>query len=317
MEKKGPPGFTDYFARRLCALGEKDTRIVAITAAMAGGTGLSAFQERFPNRFFDVGITEQHAVTFAAGLAAAGMRPVVAMYSTFMQRAVDQLIHDVALPALSLTLVLDRAGLVGEDGETHQGLYDIALFRCVPNIRFLAPASAEELSLMLDYALAAPAPVLIRFPKAPCAETVCGTAAPLEEGRGVFVRKEGAETLILSLGALCGEALAAADILASAGRAADVYNLRFIKPLDTEHLVSVLAPYKAAYLVEDGAKSGGVGEMVGALIAERRLPLAYAHGGAPDAFLPHGSREELLAGCGLNAEGIVASVYKLQCTNHK
>ncbi|MCL1817913.1 MAG: 1-deoxy-D-xylulose-5-phosphate synthase [Spirochaetaceae bacterium] len=323
VEKKGPPGYTEHFARALCGLGGKNPRLLAITAAMAGGTGLSLFQEKFPARFFDVGITEQHALTFAAGLAAAGMRPVVAVYATFMQRAVDQLIHDIALPNLGLTLVMDRAGLVGDDGETHQGLYDIALFRCVPNIRFLAPASAEELSLMLDYALAAATPVLIRFPKAPCPNAGPEPTAPLEEGRGVFVRRahtapesedcgrEGAKVIILSLGALCCEAEAAADLLALAGLPADVYNLRFIKPLDTEHLASVLAPYKTAYFVEDGAKSGGMGELVGALLKEKGLSLAYAHGGAPDAFLPHGSREELLAGCGLNAEGIARAVREL------
>ncbi|MDR1931701.1 MAG: 1-deoxy-D-xylulose-5-phosphate synthase [Spirochaetales bacterium] len=311
VEKKGPPGYTDHFARFLRALGESDPKLVAITAAMAKGTGLALFQESFPSRFFDVGITEQHAVTFAAGLAAAGLRPVVAIYSTFMQRAVDQVIHDAALPKLGVTIVMDRAGLVEGDGETHQGLYDIALFRCVPNITFMAPASAAELELMLSHAVCAGGPVLIRFPKAPCANgnTVLGSA--LETGRGVFLRRGRGNILILSLGALCAGAEAAADILAAGGLGADVYNLRFIKPLDTQYLKSVLSDYRAAYLVEDGSRAGGMGDAVGGLLSRWGLPLAYGHGGAPDEFLPHGSREELLADCGLDAAGIAEAVRAL------
>jgi 1-deoxy-D-xylulose-5-phosphate synthase len=310
-EKKGPPGYTEHFTRFLCALGENEPRLVAITAAMAKGTGLVRFQEKFPDRFFDVGITEQHALTFAAGLAASGMRPLVAVYSTFMQRAVDQFIHDVALPGLGVTIVMDRAGLVGEDGETHQGLYDIALFRCVPNIRFLAPASAHELELMLSYALCREGPVLLRFPKAPCMNDDPAPDCPLEEGRGVFLREGRGGVLILGLGALCEQARAAADILAARGIEADIYNLRFIKPLDTEYLKSILARYRAAYLVEDGARSGGIGEQVGGLIHEWGLSLSYGHGGAPDVFLPHASREELLEGCGLDARGIAEAVTHL------
>jgi 1-deoxy-D-xylulose-5-phosphate synthase len=315
VEKKGPPGYTEHFARLVCALAERDPKIVAITAAMAKGTGLALFQEKFPERFFDVGITEQHALTFAAGLAAAGLRPVAAVYSTFMQRAVDQLIHDAALPNLGVTIVMDRAGLVGDDGETHQGLYDIALFRAVPNITFMAPASAAELDLMLRYAVSpdgsgsgsdssSGGPVLLRFPKAPCTNNNPVLGSALEEGRGVFVRRGRGNILVLSLGALCGEAEAAADILASEGLGVDVYNLRFIKPLDTEYLRAVLSGYEAAYLVEDAARSGGVGDAVGELVARWGLSLAYDHGGAPDEFLPHGSREELLADCGLDAAGI-------------
>ncbi|MDR1626852.1 MAG: 1-deoxy-D-xylulose-5-phosphate synthase [Spirochaetia bacterium] len=311
VEKKGPPGYTECFSRSLCALAEKDPRLVAVTAAMAKGTGLALFQEKFPKRFFDVGITEQHAITFASGLAASGMRPVVSIYSTFMQRAADQLIHDAALPRLGVTVVMDRAGLVGEDGETHQGLYDIALFRPVPNITFLAPACAEELGLMLDYAVCLDGPALIRFPKAPCADCNPVLGAPLETGRGVFARRGRGPVLILSLGPLCAQAEAAADLLASGGLGADVYNIRFIKPLDAGYLRSLLAGYEAAYLVEDAAISGGLGSELGDLIQGWRLPLVYAHGGAPDAFLPQASRQELLADCGLDAEGIARAVREL------
>jgi 1-deoxy-D-xylulose-5-phosphate synthase len=237
------------------------------------------------------------------------MRPVVAIYSTFMQRAVDQLIHDAALPRLGVTVIMDRAGLVGDDGETHQGLYDIALFRSVPNVTFLAPACAAELELMLNYAVSLDGPALIRFPKAPCANA--GPVPALEEGKGVFVRRGRGRVVILALGPLCAQAGAAADMLAAEGLGVDVYNMRFIKPLDLAYLKSLLGGYEAAYLVEDAAASGGLGSAVGDLIQGWRLPLAYAHGGAPDAFLPQGSREELLSDCGLDAAGIAAAVREL------
>jgi 1-deoxy-D-xylulose-5-phosphate synthase len=311
VEKKDPPGYTEHFSRVLCALAGSNPKLIAITAAMSKGTGLSAFQEKFPDRFFDVGITEQHALTFAAGLAAAGMRPVVAVYSTFMQRAADQLIHDAALPRLGLTLIMDRAGLVGGDGETHQGLYDIALFRSIPNITFLAPSGAAELELMLNYAVSLDGPALIRFPKAPCTNITSVPVPPLEAGRGVFMRKGRGAVLILALGPLCAEAEAASDILAAQGLGADVYDMRFIKPLDTAYLKSILARYEAAYLVEDGVKSGGLGTEIGDLVQGWRLPLVYAHGGAPDAFLSQADRQELLADCGLDAQGIARAVQKL------
>jgi 1-deoxy-D-xylulose-5-phosphate synthase len=233
---------------------------------------------------------------------------VVAVYSTFMQRAVDQVIHDVALPNLGLTLVMDRAGFVGDDGETHQGLYDIALFRGVPNITFMAPASGSELALMLNYALGSGRPCLIRFPKAPCADGSPALESPLIPGRGVFMRQGRGQILILALGALVEQAEAASDIQAAEVTGVDVYNIRFIKPLDTDYLRAALADYSVACLVEDGAASGGLGEQVGDLILGWGLPLAYVRLGAPDDFLPHASRAELLAACGLDAAGIAAAL---------
>jgi 1-deoxy-D-xylulose-5-phosphate synthase len=316
VEQQSSPSYTEHFARIIRDMGERDSKVVAITAAMAGGTGLSLFQETYPERFFDVGITEQHAVTFAAGLAAAGLKPVAAIYSTFMQRAVDQVIHDAALPNLGVTLVMDRAGLVGDDGETHQGLYDICLFRPVPNLTIMAPASGKELELMMNYAVEKGRPVLIRFPKAPCANIDPVLESPLEEGRGIFVRRGKGGILILSLGALLDQAGEAARILGGEGIEADVYNLRFVKPLDAEYLKSVLEEYETAYLIEDGAKSGGLGEQVGALVRKWNLRLAYSHGGVPDAFLPHGSRAELLGDCGLDAAGIAGALRKIAGQKH-
>jgi 1-deoxy-D-xylulose-5-phosphate synthase len=303
--------FTERFSKAIVRHAQEDKRIVAITAAMAKGTGLSLFQERFPNRFFDVGITEQHAVTFAAGLATSGMRPVVAMYSTFIQRAVDQVIHDVALPGLPVVFILDRAGLVGEDGETHQGLYDIALFRSIPNLTFLAPASGEELDLMLSFAFQQTGPVLIRYPKADCGKEYPVLTTPLTPGKGVFVQKQGASVLLLSVGGLLNEVEKASNLLSQEGIQTDIYNLRFLKPLDEAFLHEVLEPYRVVVLAEDAAYSGGMGERIGSLLMEWGCSSTYAHLGAPDRFLPHASREELLSDCGLNGKGIASAVTSL------
>jgi 1-deoxy-D-xylulose-5-phosphate synthase len=301
--------FTERFAQRLVHLAEQDKRIVAITAAMAKGTGLSLFQERFPDRFFDVGITEQHAVTFAAGLAHAGMRPVVAIYATFMQRAVDQVIHDIALPNLPVVIALDRAGFVGEDGETHQGLYDVALFRSIPNVSILSPASGSELDRMVEYAVHHHGPVLIRYPKAECGQEYPGLDEPLVPGRGAFVHQKGAPILIVSVGGILPQAEEASRILAHQGIETDLYNLRFLKPLDEEYVREVVAPYKAILLVEEAARQGGMGERIGSLLHEWRG--IYRHLGAPDSFIPHASREELLAEYCLDGKGIASAVLHL------
>jgi len=316
LEKKPTVSFTERFSQALLAAGRRDPSIVAITAAMAKGTGLSTFQTEFPRRFFDVGITEQHAVTFAAGLATAGMKPVVAIYSTFMQRAVDQLIHDVALPNLPVVFALDRAGLVGEDGETHQGLYDIPLLRSVPNLSILAPSSGAELELMLGYALALGTPVVLRYPKADCGHDYPALSLPLEPGRGVFVRKKGSKAVILSLGGLLSEVEEAAILLSHEGIDVDIYNMRFVKPLDADYLGDMLGDYDFALLVEDGASLGGLGESLGALVRSRNLALAYSHIGAPDRFLAHAERDELLTECGLDGRGIASAAKALVSTPH-
>lgn len=311
VEKGSSNSFTEHFSRILLDIGGRYEKVAAITAAMAKGTGLSLFQGAYPERCFDVGITEQHAVTFAAGLAASGLKPVVSIYSTFMQRAVDQVIHDVALPNLGVVIVMDRAGLVGEDGETHQGLYDIQLFRSVPNLTMMAPASGGELELMMNYALELARPVLIRIPKDDCAAENPALDRPLETGRGVLVRRGGGGILVLSLGGLLSRTEEAALILTGEGIEIDIFNLRFIKPFDADYLRSMLSGYEAVHLVEDAAKSGGLGEMLGSLLREWDLPIRYTHAGAPDAFLPHGSREELLADCGLDGPGIAADIRRL------
>ncbi len=309
VEKSSVLSYTERFAQNIVRMAEQDKRIVAITAAMAKGTGLSLFQERFPDRFFDVGITEQHAVTFAAGLARSGMRPVVAIYATFMQRAVDQVIHDIALPNLPVLLALDRAGFVGEDGETHQGLYDVALFRSVPNLTILSPASGPEMDRMIEYAFRQDRPVMIRYPKAECRQDYPGLETPLVPGRGVFVHQQGSPILILSVGGILQQAEEALHILSLQGIDTDLYNLRFLKPLDEDYLRDLVTSYKAIFLVEEAALQGGIGERIGSLLHEWQG--IYKHLGAPDSFIPHASREELLQAYGLDGKGIASAILHL------
>ncbi|MBT3272208.1 MAG: 1-deoxy-D-xylulose-5-phosphate synthase [Spirochaetales bacterium] len=303
IEEKSSLSFSDAFARSIVTAAEKNASVAAITAAMANGTGLAEFQSRFPERFFDVGITEQHAVTFAAGLAISGLRPVVSLYSTFLQRSVDQVIHDVALPGLPVVITCDRAGVVGGDGETHQGIYDLAFFRPVKGLTILSPGTAEELDSMLLYSLASNGPSLIRYPKASCF-VLEENSLPLEPGRGVFVRKNSGESLIITTGGLLSEAVGAADRLAARGIISDVYNLRFIKPLDQNFLLDLAARYERVLVVEDAVEYGGVGEFLAAMVGARGEASKWHFRSIPEVYDARGTRNELLHVCGLDAIGI-------------
>jgi 1-deoxy-D-xylulose-5-phosphate synthase len=300
-----------------------DERLVAVSAAMTTGVGLDAFKAACPGRLHDVGIAEEHAVTFAAGMAVEGLRPVVALYSTFAQRAVDQLLHDVALPCLPVVLALDRAGAVGEDGETHQGIYDIALFRSFPNLSILAPSSAVELALSLEWALDSGRPAILRYPKAPCPREEEAYAEEIVPGKGVFVRRSGAETLIVALGSLVAPAVEASEALLreAAGGAlvsaldiersqggADVYSLRFVAPFDEESFLEAASPYARVLVVEEGVARGGFGEYLVSLIASRLPRVAAAFAGFPASPFAQASRDELLARAGLDAAGMAARV---------
>jgi 1-deoxy-D-xylulose-5-phosphate synthase len=309
-EDRETPGFTEAFGRALCKAAERDPRVVAVTAAMEKGTGLSAFREAFPDRFFDVGIAEEHALTFACALAIRSLKPVTAIYSTFIQRGVDQVIHDAALQRLPLILALDRAGFVGEDGETHQGLFDIGLFRPVPGMRILCPAGAVELGLMLDWALAVPhgGPVVIRYPKDRSPPEIPAFSRPLIEGRGVWIRGgragEKASVCLAFTGGLYDEVLKAAALLDDAGIEADCYNLRFLKPVDEAYLAGIMDSYALTVFVEEGIREGGFGEC--ALALARRwncrgkvLTLAVEEG-----FAGLGTRQELLRANRLDGSGI-------------
>ena len=311
--------FTESFSNALLEAAGRDKRVVAVTAAMQTGTGLSPFKKIFPGRFFDVGIAEEHAVTFAAALASNGLRPVVAIYSTFIQRAVDQVIHDAALQKLPVIFALDRAGLVGEDGETHQGLFDIALFRSAPNMTILSPASGEETRLLLDWALSQEnsGPVALRYPKALCPAETQAFSQPVEKGRGVWIsRGERKQVCIAFTGSLYREAAAAAAILGEKGIEADLYNLRFLKPIDEEYLAGIIRGYKLTAVLEEGMREGGFGEYAAALAqrysgsADRTNTAVFA---VESAFLEEdralGTREELLAISGLDGESAAKKIF--------
>jgi 1-deoxy-D-xylulose-5-phosphate synthase len=321
-DNRKPVAFTAAFSAALEDAARRDSRITAVTAAMEKGTGLAPFRALFPGRFFDAGIAEEHAVTFAAGMAARGLRPVVAIYSTFIQRAVDQVIHDVCLQGLPVVFALDRAGFVPDDGETHQGLFDISLLRPVPGISVLAPASAGECRLMLDWALAAASPVVIRYPKAFCppeAEIPGGVSAPVRCGRGVWLRggidgETGGGGLCLAFtGGLYPQVLEAAELLAEEGVDAHLYNLRFLKPVDEDYLWEILSSYGTVVFIEEGVRSGGFGEYAAGLAFRRKdgsagdcariLILA-----AGDSFVGQGTREKLLRESGLDGRGIACAV---------
>lgn len=313
IESKGNLTFTDAFSGIMTKLAAEDKRIVGITAAMTDGTGLALFKARYPGRFYDVGIAEQHAVTFAAGLATAGLRPVVAIYSTFMQRAIDQVIHDVVLPGLPVILALDRAGVVGADGETHHGVFDISLFRSIPSLTILAPATKGEMESMFRYALSLDKPVVIRYPKAACAEESPLFSLELKEGRGIHIEQHNIDhhnsrVLLIGVGGIITEAQKALKVLADKKIIADLYNLRFIKPLDEEYLANILADYEYVALVEEGIAQGGIGEYVAAIINKYNLETGFLPLAITDRFLPQASRSELLKLCRLDGEGIAASI---------
>lgn len=302
--------FTSAFSDALVRLARDDKRITAITAAMEKGTGLAPFKEAYPDRFFDVGIAEQHALGFAAGLARAGCRPVVAVYSTFMQRAVDQVIHDIALAKLPVVMALDRSGLVGEDGETHQGIYDVPLFRSIPNIGILSPASREEMEAALRYALEAGTPQIIRYPKATAREHP-RLAGDWHPGRGVVVGPGDARYLLVTTGGLFDEALEAQSLLKAEGETVDLYNLRFVKPLDEIYTAELFADYRAVFAVEDASEQGGMGEALASLVLKSGLSIRFAYRGVPDSFYPQAGRNQLLEEFQLDGEGIAAGMHDL------
>lgn len=297
---------TSAFSEALVEVGKKNPDIVAITAAMKEGTGLAAFQEQNPQRFFDVGIAEGHGVTFAAGLAITGLRPVVAIYSTFMQRVVDQVIHDVAIPKLPVIFVLDRAGLIPGDGETHQGLYDMALFRSVPGLDVLAPVTGCEIKRALEWAEQQDHPVMIRYSKMASPEELPPYDEPFEQGKGVYLvkRETQAPILFVTLGGLADQVLAASELLRKESVESDVYNLRFATSLESSGMTDLLADYDLVVFLEEGVKQGGAGEYLASLILEKEIPVNFMNLSVPNGFPPAATREELMASYGLDSQGI-------------
>ncbi len=306
--KSAPPSYTRIFSDTLVRLAREDERIVAITAAMAPGTGLDQFQRNFPERFYDVGIAEQHAVTFAAGLAAEGMKPVAAIYSTFLQRGYDQLVHDVCLQNLDVTFALDRAGLVGADGATHQGLLDIAYFRNLPNTLVMAPKDENELQHMLATAIRYPGPAAVRFPRG------SGFGVPLDPdiksipvGESELLR-DGEDLLILAIGTLAHTALEAAQELAGHGISAAVVNARFVRPLDEARLLPLVERCGSLLTVEEHCGAGGFGSAMLELLAAKSMLVPSRCLAVDDASVENG---ENLASQGLEAEDMVAAALEL------
>jgi 1-deoxy-D-xylulose-5-phosphate synthase len=298
------PTYSQIFGKWLCDMAEMDPTIVGITPAMREGSGLVEFSKRFPERYYDVAIAEQHAVTFAAGLAAEGLKPVVAIYSTFLQRAYDQLIHDVALQNLPVIFALDRAGLVGSDGATHQGSYDLTFLRCIPNMVIMAPADENECRQMLYTATTLSSPSAVRYPRGTGPGTpIVAEMTALPVGRAQ-IRREGRSGLaILAFGALVESARKIAERLD-----ATLVNMRFVKPLDEKIVLSIAARHSAIITIEENAVIGGAGAGVGELLAAQGVQLPLFHIGIPDRFVEHGSRDTCLAAAGLDLAGLTASV---------
>ncbi len=303
-EKASGLTYSQVFGQWLCDMAERDARIIGITPAMREGSGLVEFEKRFPERYFDVAIAEQHAVTFAAGLACEGARPVVAIYSTFLQRAYDQLIHDVALQRLPVLFAIDRAGLVGGDGVTHQGSYDFTFLRCIPNLVVMAPADENECRQMLYTATTLDGPAAVRYPRGH------GPGVPVQEAMQALpvgraqVRREGRSGLaLLAFGSLvtCTERIAER-------MDATLVNMRFIKPLDEELVLRLAARHAALVTLEENTIAGGAGSAVSELLASRGIQIPVLHLGLPDRFVEHGSREDCLKMAGLDPAAIEAAV---------
>lgn len=302
-QNPGPITYTKVFGQWLCDMAERDDRLIGITPAMREGSGMVEFSDRFPDRYFDVGIAEQHAVTLAAGMACEGAKPVVAIYSTFLQRAYDQLVHDVAIQNLPVLFAIDRAGLVGADGATHAGNYDLAFLRCIPNMIIMAPSNEDECRQMLYTGFQQDGPVAVRYPRGagPGVETkpemtslTVGKAEVLRKGHGVA---------ILAFGSMVKPSREAGDKLN-----ATVVNMRFVKPLDAELVLEMASSHDLIVTVEENAVMGGAGSAVNELLNAQKCLVRVCNLGLPDEYIHHGRPDELLDECGLNGEGIFKSI---------
>jgi 1-deoxy-D-xylulose-5-phosphate synthase len=307
--KGGSASYTAVFGAALCKLAEEDDRIIAITAAMPDGTGLAGFSKEFPERFFDVGIAEQHGVTFAAGLAAGGYRPVFAVYSSFLQRAYDQVCHDVCLQNLPVTFAIDRGGVVGSDGPTHHGAFDLSYLRHLPNLTLMAPKDENELQHMLATAISLGSPAAVRYPRGNgYGVALDQTLEILPVGRAEVLR-EGDTAAILALGTMVHPALEAASVLDTEGVALTVVNARFVKPLDEKLIIELAEKYEILITIEENALQGGFGSAVLELLEQRGLNgTRVLRLGYPDSYIPQGEQHELRTMLGLDSAGITASI---------
>lgn len=306
-KKKKKAAYTDIFSTVMRKLGDRDERVAAVTAAMETGTGLKRFHNMFPKRFFDVGIAEEHAVTFAAGLAAGGMRPVFAVYSSFLQRAYDQILHDVCLQDLPVVFAVDRAGIVGSDGETHQGIFDISYLRTIPNMTLLAPKNKWEFSDMIKFAVDFDHPIAIRYPRGEAYDGLQQFRAPIAYAKSEVIDPAGT-VVLLAYGSMVKTAVEVRERLKQMGTVCAIVNMRFAKPLDIQMLSDAAQTYELAVTMEENVKTGGIGEAVAEYMRETGADIPVLKIAISDTFLPHGNVEALKRRTGLDAESIAGQI---------
>ena len=307
--KRTTPNYTDIFSTVMCKLGASNPKVVAITAAMPDGTGLKRFRNMYPDRFFDVGIAEQHAVTFAAGLAASGMRPVVAVYSSFLQRAFDQILHDVCIQKLPVVFAIDRAGIVGSDGETHQGIFDLSFLSEIPNMTVMAPKNKWELADMVRYAVEYDGPVAIRYPRGQAFEGLGEYRPAIEYGKSEWIYEE-EDICLLAVGSMVKTALEVREKLIAEGRKVSLVNARFVKPIDEEAVKKACKGHKLIVTMEENILSGGYGEAVRQYADSIKTKAKLLNIAIPDTFVEHGKPAELMQMLHMDAQGITEQIMK-------
>jgi 1-deoxy-D-xylulose-5-phosphate synthase len=303
-KKKEHPDYTDIFSRKLVSLAESDPKITAVTAAMPEGTGLSAFRKKFPERFFDVGIAEEHAVTSAAGMAAGGLKPVVCIYSSFLQRGFDQILHDVCIQNLHVVFAIDRAGLVGADGETHQGIFDLSFLSCIPNMTVLAPKNEWELEDDLEFAFSYRGPIAVRYPRGEAYRGLAEFRAPVEFGKGEMLYEE-SEIAILAAGSMVSTGEHVRQKLKERGHACSLANIRFVKPLDYELLDRIASGHRIIITMEENVLKGGFGLSAADYIYARHPEVRICHVSIPDAYVEHGNVTVLREHLGIDSDSIL------------
>lgn len=305
--KRTKANYTDIFSTVMRKMGDRDEKVVAITAAMPDGTGLKRFRNMFPDRFFDVGIAEQHAVTFAAGLAAGGLKPIVAVYSSFLQRAYDQILHDVCIQNLHVVFAVDRAGLVGSDGETHQGIFDLSYLSSIPNMTIMAPKNKWELSDMLKYAVNFDGPIALRYPRGEAYDGLKEFRPAISYGKSEIIYEE-ADIALLAVGSMVKTGEQVRELLKEAGYNCTLVNGRFVKPIDEECLELLSKTHRLFVTMEENVRSGGFGEKVQDYVSDRRLPVQVLNVSIPDEYVEHGNVSLLYQEVGLDPQTIVKRV---------
>lgn len=310
LKKKEKATYTDVISTVMCQLAQKEPKLVAITAAMADGTGLAKFAKEYKERFYDVGIAEQHGTTFAAGLAKAGLKPVFAVYSSFLQRAYDQVLHDVCIQNLPVVFAIDRAGLVGSDGETHQGIFDISYLSSIPNMTIMAPKNKWELADMMQYAVNFPTPIAVRYPRGTAYDGLKEFRAPIQLGKSETIT-EGSKVALFALGSMVQTAEKVAEMLKEQGIEATIVNARFAAPFDKERIASLCENHKLLVTMEENVLSGGFGEHVAAYVNENDLDIKVQAIAIPNAYVEHGNVERLKEDIGIDANSIFEKIMNL------